>query len=50
MAKIMELFAASLDDFTADYEKLQWDVSFRGEAYPPRIVMEQATPDRKSVV
>lgn len=39
MAKIMELFAASLDDFTADYEKLQWDVSFRGEAYPPRIVM-----------
>ena len=44
MAKIMELFAASLDDFTADYEKLQWDVSFRGEAYPPRIVMEQATP------
>lgn len=44
MAKIMELFAASLDDFTADYEKLQWDVSFRGEAYPPRIIMEQATP------
>ena len=44
MAKIMELFAASLDDFTADYEKLQWDVRFRGEEYPPRIIMEQATP------
>ena len=29
MAKIMELFAASLDDFRADYEKLQWDVSFQ---------------------
>ena len=44
MAKIMELFAASLDDFTEDYEKLQWDVSFRGETYTPRIIMEQATP------
>ncbi len=44
MAKIMELFAASLNDFTADYEKLQWDVSFEGEAYPPRIIMEQSTP------
>ena len=44
MAKIMELFAASLDDFTADYEKLQWDVSFEGEEYPPRIIMEQSTP------
>ena len=44
MAKIMELFAASMDDFTADYEKLQWDVSFRGEAYQPRIIMERSTP------
>ncbi len=44
MAKIMELFAAELDDFVADYEKQQWEVSFRGECYPPRIVMELATP------
>lgn len=44
MAKIMELFAATLDDYVADYEKEQWDVSFRGEEYPPRIVLEQAAP------
>ena len=44
MAKIMELFAAELDEFTGNYEKEQWDVTFRGEAYPPRVVMEQATP------
>lgn len=40
MAKIMELFATELDEFTGNYEKEQWDVTFRGEAYPPRIVME----------
>lgn len=44
MAKIMELFATELVKFTGNYEKEQWDVTFRGEAYPPRIVMEQATP------
>ena len=44
MANIMALFAAKLDEFTGNYEKEQWDVTFRGEAYPPRIVMEQATP------
>lgn len=44
MAAMMELFSVELDNFTAYYEKLQWDVSFRGEAYPPRIIMEQATP------
>lgn len=44
MAKIMELFATELDEFTGNYEKEQWDVTFRGEAYPPRIVMELATP------
>lgn len=44
MAGIMQLFAAKLDEFTVNYEKEQWDVTFRGEAYPPRIVMEQATP------
>lgn len=25
-------------------KKQQWDTSFRGEQYPPRIVMEQSTP------
>ncbi len=44
MAKIMEFFATELDEFTGNYEKEQWDVTFRGEEYPPRIVMEQATP------
>lgn len=44
MAKIMEVFAAELDEFTGNYKKERWDVTFRGEAYPPRIVMEQATP------
>ena len=44
MAKIMELFAAQLDIYVADYEKEQWDVFFRGEKYPPNILMQQATP------
>ena len=44
MAEIMGAFAHDLDNFVAYYEKLNWDTSFRGEAYPPRIVMEQATP------
>ena len=44
MANIMALFSAKLDEFTGNYEKEQWDVTVRGEAYPPRIVMEQATP------
>ena len=44
MAEIMGAFAHDLDNFIAYYEKQQWDTSFRGEQYPPRIVMEQATP------
>lgn len=44
MAEIMGTFAHDLDNFVAYYEKLNWDTSFRGEAYPPRIVMEQPTP------
>lgn len=44
MAEIMGAFAHDLDNFVAYYEKQQWDTSFRGEQYPPRIVMEQATP------
>lgn len=44
MAEIMGAFARDLDNFVAYYEKQQWDTSFRGEQYPPRIVMEQSTP------
>ena len=44
MAEIMGAFAHDLDNFVAYYEKQQWDTSFRGEQYPPRIVMEQSTP------
>lgn len=44
MAEIMGTFAHDLDNFVAYYEELNWDTSFRGEAYPPRIVMEQSTP------
>lgn len=44
MAAMMELFSVELDDFVKDYDDLHWDVSFRGEEYPPRIIMEQATP------
>lgn len=36
MAEIMGTFAHDLDNFVAYYEKLNWDTSFRGEAYPPR--------------
>ena len=44
MAAMMELFSVELDNFVKDYDDLHWDVSFRGEEYPPRIIMEQATP------
>lgn len=44
MAGIMDMFSVELDEFVKDYDDLHWDVSFRGEEYPPRIVMEQATP------
>ncbi len=44
MAEIMGTFAHDLDNFVAYYEELNRDTSFRGEAYPPRIVMEQSTP------
>lgn len=44
MAKIMELFAAALNDCVADYEKEQWNVFFYGEEYPPWIQLEQAIP------
>ena len=44
MAGIMDMFSVELDEFVKDYDDLHWDVSFRGEEYPPRIVMEQTTP------
>lgn len=44
MAEIMNMFSVELVEFVKDYDNLHWDVSFRGEEYPPRIVMEQSTP------
>ena len=44
MAGIMDMFSVELDEFVKDYEDLHWDVGFRGEEYPPRIVMERSTP------
>lgn len=44
MAGIMDMFSVELDEFVKDYDDLHWDVSFRGEEYPLRIVMEQTTP------
>lgn len=44
MAGIMDMFSVELDEFVKDYDDLHWDVSFRGEEYQPRIVMEQTTP------
>ena len=44
MAGIMDMFSVELDEFVKDYDDLHWDVSFRGEEYPPRIVMEQTMP------
>lgn len=44
MAGIMDMFSVELDEFVKDYDDLHWDVSFRGEEYPPQIVMEQTTP------
>lgn len=44
MAEIMNMFSVELVEFVKNYDNLHWDVSFRGEEYPPRIVMEQTTP------
>lgn len=44
MSKIMELFYGDLGAFQNDMEEEQWEVDFRGEKYPPRIVMEQLAP------
>lgn len=44
MAKIMEAFSFELNDFTARMEAAGWAVDFRGEKYPPKIVLDQLTP------
>lgn len=44
MAEIMQYFAVELDSFVNEYNGKHWDVDFVGTEYPPRIVMEQATP------
>ena len=44
MAEIMQYFAIELDSFVNEYNGKNWDVDFVGTEYPPRIVMEQATP------
>lgn len=44
MAEIMQYFAVELDSFVNEYDGKHWDVDFVGTEYPPRIVMEQATP------
>lgn len=44
MAEIMQYFAVELYSFVNEYNGKHWDVDFVGTEYPPRIVMEQATP------
>ena len=44
MAGIMDMFSVELVEFVNEYGGMHWDVSFHGEEYPPRIVMEQTTP------
>lgn len=44
MAEIMQYFAVELDSFVNEYNGKHWDVDFVETEYPPRIVMEQATP------
>lgn len=41
MAKIMELFGSELSLLSVAVENDGWSVGFRGETYPPRIVMDQ---------
>ena len=44
MAKIMELFARTFAEFAQQYDELEWETVFRGEEYPPCIVMEKQSP------
>lgn len=44
MGKIMELFGSELSLLSVAVENDGWSVDFRGETYPPRIIMEQSTP------
>lgn len=41
MAKIMELFGSELSLLSVAVKNDGWSVDFRGETYPPRIVMDQ---------
>ena len=44
MGKIMELFGSELSLLSVAVENDGWSVDFRGETYPPRIVMDQLQP------
>lgn len=44
MAQIMELFASAFNELAQQYDELEWEVDFRGEQYPPYIVMEKRSP------
>lgn len=44
MAKIMEVFASELGLLSVAAENDGWSVGFRGEKYPPRIVLDQVQP------
>lgn len=44
MGKIMEVFGSELDLLSVAAEKEGWSLSFRGETYPPRIVLDQTQP------
>lgn len=43
-AQIMELFASAFDELAKQYNELEWEADFRGEQYPPYIVMEKRSP------
>lgn len=44
MEKIMEAFSFELNEFTAKMEDHGWAVDFRGEKYPPKLVLDQLQP------
>ena len=44
MGKIMELFGSELSLLNVEVENDGWNLNFRGETYPPRIVLDQVQP------
>lgn len=44
MAKIMDAFDSELNVFAERMEGKGWAVDFRGENYPPKIVLDQLEP------